>query len=69
MKLRNPKYVSPAVAWAKANAAALNTWLADNAANEYLEFDALRAAFPALAGYADGDIEAVCVEFGVTVAQ
>lgn len=51
-KLHNPHYADPVAAWAEANKAAVDSWLAApaQAALERIDFAALRAAFPALTG-------------------
>lgn len=69
MKVKNPAYVHPATQWARSNRASIETWFANRAEQEWIDFETLRTAAPALADYSDAELAEMLAELGLTVVQ
>lgn len=68
MKLKNPNHVNEVQQFIADRKAGIATYLQNNASLEYIDFDKIRADFPALAGQlTDGVIHQICIELGIDV--
>lgn len=67
-QVRNPKFTHPATQWARDNVAAINTWFTNRSGQEWVEFETLRTAAPALATFTDGELAEMLRELGLEVS-
>lgn len=67
MRLKNPKFNDPYGQVIRDNAPAINTYLNTRAADEFIDFDDLRANVPALAAIDDGRIAQYAQDAGIEV--
>lgn len=69
-KLRNPAYVAPVAAVVTSRKAGIQTYLVNNAEQAEIDFDQIRADFPALAAageLTDGNIAEICKALSIQV--
>jgi AraC-like DNA-binding protein len=69
MKILNPHYSDPLIAWANANKDAVNNWLASapRLGMKEISFDYIRANVAAAAGKSDGELAQLFQLLGITV--
>lgn len=70
MKIQNPFYVDPIATYALSVKAAFASYLTTNKALETIDFDKIRADFPAEASkLTDGVIAEICQILGVKISE
>lgn len=69
LSIKNPNHEGPGKTFGKGNANAINAWLKTQSAKEYVTFDDLRAQFPAVAGFTDGEVADLCAGAGLVIAD
>ncbi len=68
MKIINPNFVGAADAFVSSKKAGIDAYLKTNASMAEIDFDKVRADFPALkAQLTDGMIEAICADLSIKV--